>query len=59
LQGYTVSNLQVLHIITYFDDLAHDLMSGIEMLVSGENCRGNTRICICKNEMKIAATDAC
>jgi hypothetical protein len=59
LQDYAVSNLQILHIITYFDDLTHDLVARIEMPVSRESRWGNTKICICKNEMQIAAADAC
>jgi len=59
LQDYAVSNLQILHVITYFDDLTYDLVSRIEMLVSRESGWGNTKICICKNEMEIAAADAC
>src|SRR5947209_3516515 len=59
LQDYAVSNLQMLHIITYFDDLTHDLVPRVEMSVSRESRWSNTKICICKNEMQIAAADAC
>jgi hypothetical protein len=49
----------MLHIVTYFDHLAHDLMSRIELPMSGQSGRGNAKISICKNEMEITATDAC
>jgi hypothetical protein len=57
LQNNAITNVKVLYIVAYFNDLTYDFVTGIGVSMAGEGGRCDTKVTIDVDHLQVTATN--
>jgi hypothetical protein len=59
LQNYAIANVKALYAVSYFDDLAYDLVTRVGVSMTGKRSGRDTKVAVNVDHMQVATTYAC